>query len=144
MSLKMAHKVIIPPKKNYIPQFLKQRDINSYYTVPLTCYFSGLNRENLRLGDPQLLCTQQAPRTVWIIQHHSICVPRLQICLHGWSRQGVPPGSDSTDSHSKKGYYHAFRIVWILVHALWFVEHWLKVHKRDNFLGSKIEICTFS
>ncbi len=26
----MAHKVIVPPKKNYIPQFLKQRDINSY------------------------------------------------------------------------------------------------------------------
>jgi hypothetical protein len=31
MSLEMAHKVILPPKKNYIPQFLKQRDINSYY-----------------------------------------------------------------------------------------------------------------
>jgi hypothetical protein len=30
MSLEMAHKVILPPKKNYIPQFLKQRDINSY------------------------------------------------------------------------------------------------------------------
>jgi hypothetical protein len=27
----MAHKVIVPPKKNYVPQFLKQRDINSYY-----------------------------------------------------------------------------------------------------------------
>ncbi len=27
----MAHKVIVPPKKNYIPQFLKQRDNNSYY-----------------------------------------------------------------------------------------------------------------
>jgi hypothetical protein len=33
MSLEMAHKVILPPKKNYIPQFLKQRDINSYYSV---------------------------------------------------------------------------------------------------------------
>jgi hypothetical protein len=32
MSLEMAHKVIVPPKKNYIPQFLKQRDINSYNT----------------------------------------------------------------------------------------------------------------
>jgi hypothetical protein len=31
MSLEMAHKVIVPPKKNYIPQFLKQRDINSYF-----------------------------------------------------------------------------------------------------------------
>jgi hypothetical protein len=30
MSLEMAHKVIVPPKKNYIPQFLKQQDINSY------------------------------------------------------------------------------------------------------------------
>ncbi len=29
MSLEMAHKVILPPKTNYIPQFLKQRDINS-------------------------------------------------------------------------------------------------------------------
>ncbi len=29
----MAHKVILPPKKNYIPQFLKQRDINSYYVT---------------------------------------------------------------------------------------------------------------
>jgi hypothetical protein len=33
MSLEMAHKVILPPKKNYIPQFLKQRDINSYYSL---------------------------------------------------------------------------------------------------------------
>jgi hypothetical protein len=33
MSLEMAHKVIVPPKKNYIPQFLKQRDINSYYSA---------------------------------------------------------------------------------------------------------------
>jgi hypothetical protein len=31
----MAHKVIVPQKKNYVPQFLKQRDINSYY-VPET------------------------------------------------------------------------------------------------------------
>jgi hypothetical protein len=29
----MAHKVTVSPKKNYIPQFLKQRDINSYYVV---------------------------------------------------------------------------------------------------------------
>jgi hypothetical protein len=35
MSLEMAHKVILPPQKNYIPQFLKQRDINSY-NVPHT------------------------------------------------------------------------------------------------------------
>jgi hypothetical protein len=39
MSLEMAHKVILPPKKNYIPQFLKQRDINSYYSFRLRCSF---------------------------------------------------------------------------------------------------------
>jgi hypothetical protein len=39
MSLEMAHKVILPPKKNYIPQFLKQRDINSYYW-PLLSYLA--------------------------------------------------------------------------------------------------------
>ena len=30
-SLEMAKKVIVPQKKNYVPQFLKQRDINSYF-----------------------------------------------------------------------------------------------------------------
>jgi hypothetical protein len=30
MSLEMAQKVIVPQKKNYVPQFLKQRDIISY------------------------------------------------------------------------------------------------------------------
>jgi hypothetical protein len=35
MSLEMAHKVILPPQKNYIPQFLKQRDINSYYRLEI-------------------------------------------------------------------------------------------------------------
>jgi hypothetical protein len=33
MSLETAQKVIVPQKKNYVPQFLKQRDINSYYTI---------------------------------------------------------------------------------------------------------------
>jgi hypothetical protein len=34
MSLEMAQKVIVPQKKNYVPQFLKQRDINSYCNLP--------------------------------------------------------------------------------------------------------------
>jgi hypothetical protein len=38
----MAHKVILPPKKNYIPQFLKQRDINSYFFF---LYHSGAGLE---------------------------------------------------------------------------------------------------
>ncbi len=41
MSLKMAHKRILPPKKNYIPQFLKQRDINSYYWLSLEIHEIG-------------------------------------------------------------------------------------------------------
>jgi hypothetical protein len=41
MSLEMAHKVILPPKKNYIPQFLKQRDINSYYSFKM---ITGLHK----------------------------------------------------------------------------------------------------
>ncbi len=31
MSLEMAHKGIVPQKKNYVPQFLKQRAINSFF-----------------------------------------------------------------------------------------------------------------
>ena len=27
----MAQKVIVPQKKNYVPQFFKQQDINSYF-----------------------------------------------------------------------------------------------------------------
>jgi hypothetical protein len=42
MSLEMAHKVILPPKKNYIPQFLKQRDINSYYQYGVSKKWCGL------------------------------------------------------------------------------------------------------
>ena len=29
----MAKKVIVPQKKNYVPQFHKQRDINSYFFI---------------------------------------------------------------------------------------------------------------
>jgi hypothetical protein len=43
MSLEMAQKVIVPQKKNYVPQFLKQRDINSYFLQYLnTCVFSRM------------------------------------------------------------------------------------------------------
>ena len=33
MFLEMAKKVIIPQKKKYVLQFLKQGDINSYYSL---------------------------------------------------------------------------------------------------------------
>jgi hypothetical protein len=35
MSLETAQKVIVPQKKNYVPHFLKQRDINSYFGMSL-------------------------------------------------------------------------------------------------------------
>jgi hypothetical protein len=38
MSLETAQKVIVPQKKNYVPQFLKQRDINSYFYLPVDFY----------------------------------------------------------------------------------------------------------
>jgi hypothetical protein len=41
ISLEMAHKVIVPPKKNYIPQFLKQRDINSYFQLLIVTVTNG-------------------------------------------------------------------------------------------------------
>jgi hypothetical protein len=62
MSLEMAHKVILPPKKNYIPQFLKQRDINSYcehrspeYTnqPPLKCEGGTINAAD---GNDDITC----------------------------------------------------------------------------------------
>ncbi len=35
MSLETAQKVIVPQKKNYVPHFLKQQDINSYLNSEL-------------------------------------------------------------------------------------------------------------
>ncbi len=46
----MAHKVIVPPKKNYIPQFLKQRDINSYYVCYSTLLYLPLLRSHCICG----------------------------------------------------------------------------------------------
>jgi hypothetical protein len=39
MSREMAHKVIVPPKKNYVPKFLKQRDIGNlmYQSAVVYC-----------------------------------------------------------------------------------------------------------
>jgi hypothetical protein len=38
----MAQKVIVPQKKNYVPQFLKQRDINSYFDSRAS-FFMGIS-----------------------------------------------------------------------------------------------------
>jgi hypothetical protein len=45
----MAHKVIVPQKKNYVPQFLKQRDINSYYEPVYVFIFLENNKMVLYL-----------------------------------------------------------------------------------------------
>ncbi len=50
LSLEMAHKVIVPQKKNYVPQFLKQRDINSYFV-----FFSRFVRVRLQNWQKVLL-----------------------------------------------------------------------------------------
>jgi hypothetical protein len=50
MSLEMAQKVIVPQKKNYVPHFLKQRDINSYNSAPLFLHIdlqAATNRDSL-------------------------------------------------------------------------------------------------
>ena len=38
MSREMAHKVILPPKKNYIKKFLKQRDIGIFMYLSAVVY----------------------------------------------------------------------------------------------------------
>ncbi len=43
----MAHKVIVPQKKNYVPQFLKQRDINSYFEFEVC-------RKDVDLGEAKM------------------------------------------------------------------------------------------
>jgi hypothetical protein len=45
-----------------------------------------------------------------------------------------------TDGEIKLTYYHIKHCI------VWYVSNWhgyLKVHKRDNFLGSDYEFCTF-
>ncbi len=75
MSLEMAHKVILPPKKNYIPQFLKQRDINSYIVgglfVGVTLLFDVKNRTSSNIFHPLLYIieTSQNVFKKWIAFH---------------------------------------------------------------------------
>ncbi len=51
MSRKMAQKVIVPKKKNYVPKFLKQRDIGNFMSFwnhgPSSMFFSFLNSGTL-------------------------------------------------------------------------------------------------
>jgi hypothetical protein len=53
MSFETAQKVIVPQKINYVPQFLKQRDINSYIVfacgVPFT-FWQFAKRAQITFG----------------------------------------------------------------------------------------------
>ncbi len=75
MSLEMAHKVIVPQKKNYVPQFLQQRDINSYYVR-----YSTL----LHLPPLRFQCAEDAgiePMTVATIRHWLSDAPTTRLDL---------------------------------------------------------------
>jgi hypothetical protein len=66
MSLEMAHKVIVP-QKNYVPQFLKQRDINSYSFFKTN--FSSAQNDSaflirLNLGISAPLCAPDSARQI--------------------------------------------------------------------------------
>jgi hypothetical protein len=95
----MAHKVIVPPKKNYIPQFLKQRDINSYYGKRVvierrSLKISGWNkvRQSFSGANPQKsACQSKQANPVWF---HLFVWQRL------WSpkidfEESIPPGWES-------------------------------------------------
>jgi hypothetical protein len=105
MSLEMAHKVIVPPKKNYIPQFLKQRDINSYFFLYLSfkTHFIPLllNTALPPLPPPINLCLVVSGSThypmrpthafsLWLYQTPSISFCNLQPNFSTWPR---PPSS---------------------------------------------------
>jgi hypothetical protein len=60
MSLEMAQKVIVPQKKNYVPHFLKQRDINSYFfkiftLVLLDRFLYGFSKFRFFIGENCIL-----------------------------------------------------------------------------------------
>jgi hypothetical protein len=65
MSLEMAQKVIVPQKKNYVPQFLKQRDINSYRNIVPGTY--GPKKEAIANFDFGQSC-----KTFLAYDHHAI------------------------------------------------------------------------
>jgi hypothetical protein len=80
MSLEMAHKVILPPKKNYIPQFLKQRDINSY-----NLYIYSLSAIHRKVRKATILPSQ--PLSL-ILSSFSVGVRRLPILAGRRSGRG--------------------------------------------------------
>jgi hypothetical protein len=48
MSLETAQKIIVPQKKNYVPHFLKQRDINSYFPCTIKMRNLNIKQEDLK------------------------------------------------------------------------------------------------
>jgi hypothetical protein len=96
MSLEMAHKVIFPPQKNYIPQFLKQRDINSYsapFPSTLQC-----DSDRKRAGMKQISEVEEKPFTSSL----NICPEARDGIFKSFrspeidSEESIPPANVST------------------------------------------------
>ncbi len=80
----MAHKVILPPKKNYIPQFLKQRDINSY-KIGRDTWVMLSNIQVTGYCDHSPISGQGFSRNTWVmIPYTGICVLWPQPNIGAW------------------------------------------------------------
>ena len=66
MSLEMAKKVIVPQKKNYVPQFLKQQDINSYY-IPAAVIFLYAVCKILVRDPPHCTLDTMSPALIFVL-----------------------------------------------------------------------------
>ena len=72
----MAQKVIVPKKKNYVPKFLKQRDIGNFMSFgnhgPSILYFNpGNNTKNADLNPAKYASLAKNPpkyTTAYIVQ----------------------------------------------------------------------------
>jgi len=78
MSREMAHKVIVPQKKNYVPQFLKQRDINSYF-IPLFCWGFWIRDPGAGIWDPRSGIRDPGWVKIRIRDKHPACATLLVV-----------------------------------------------------------------
>ncbi len=74
MSLEMAHKVVVPPQKNYVPKFLKQRYINSYYI-----WYSHMQVQRTASAGPHLLPVPGAIQDLHQSLQHQVIIPSYRI-----------------------------------------------------------------
>ncbi len=92
--------MIVPPKKNYIPQFLKQRDINSYTFLIfghakikffLAVHFCCVQRLEAALAEYEDACSQAAAAGLSLnFLTYEVCAP---VCLSGGFRFNSQQGT---------------------------------------------------